>query len=73
MAVAVHSEKLRELVDEDAEVEQVATGLHVHRGPDLDARRVAPLQRHARATSAAAGTPTRASPSCATRATSATA
>ena len=33
MAIAVHSEKLRELVDEDAEVEQVATGFTFTEGP----------------------------------------
>ncbi len=33
MAVAVRSEKLRELVDEDAEVEQVATGFTFTEGP----------------------------------------
>ena len=33
MAVAVHSEKLRELVDENAEVEQVATGFTFTEGP----------------------------------------
>ena len=33
MAIAVHSEKLRELVDENAEVEQVATGFTFTEGP----------------------------------------
>ena len=33
MSVAVHSEKLRELVDENAEVEQVATGFTFTEGP----------------------------------------
>jgi gluconolactonase len=33
MAVAVHSEKLRELVDENAEIEQVATGFTFTEGP----------------------------------------
>ena len=33
MAVAVHSEKLRELVDEDAEVERLATGFTFTEGP----------------------------------------
>ena len=33
MAVAVHSEKLRELVDENAEVEQIATGFMFTEGP----------------------------------------
>jgi sugar lactone lactonase YvrE len=33
MAVAVHSEKLRVLVDENAEVEQVATGFTFTEGP----------------------------------------
>ena len=33
MAVAVHSEKLRELVDENAEVEQIATGFTFTEGP----------------------------------------
>jgi gluconolactonase len=33
MAVAVHSEKLRMLVDEDAEVEQIATGFTFTEGP----------------------------------------
>ena len=33
MSVAVHSEKLRELVDENAEVEQVATGFAFTEGP----------------------------------------
>ena len=33
MTVAVHSEKLRELVDENAEVEQVATGFTFTEGP----------------------------------------
>src|SRR5439155_1177636 len=33
MAIAVHSEELRELVDEDAEVEQVATGFTFTEGP----------------------------------------
>src|SRR5580765_5475233 len=33
MAVAVHSEKLRELIDENAEVEQVATGFTFTEGP----------------------------------------
>ena len=33
MAVAVRSEKLRELVDEDAVVEQVATGFTFTEGP----------------------------------------
>jgi gluconolactonase len=33
MAVAVHSDELRELVDEDAEVEQVATGFTFTEGP----------------------------------------
>ena len=47
MPVAVQSEKVRELVDENAEVEQIATGFTFTEGPDLDGRRVAPLQRHA--------------------------
>ena len=33
MAIAVHSEKLRVLVDEDAEVEQIATGFTFTEGP----------------------------------------
>ncbi len=33
MTVSVHSEKLRELVDEDAEVEQIATGFTFTEGP----------------------------------------
>ena len=33
MAIAVHSEKLRELVDENAEVEKVATGFTFTEGP----------------------------------------
>jgi gluconolactonase len=33
VAIAVHSEKLRELVDEEAEVEQVATGFTFTEGP----------------------------------------
>ena len=33
MAVDVHSEKLRELVDENAEVEQIATGFNFTEGP----------------------------------------
>jgi gluconolactonase len=33
MAIAVHSEELRELVDEDAEIEQVATGFTFTEGP----------------------------------------
>ena len=33
MAIAVHSEKLRELVDENAELEQVATGFTFTEGP----------------------------------------
>ena len=33
MAIAVHSEKLRELVDENAEVEQLATGFTFTEGP----------------------------------------
>ena len=33
MAIAMHSEKLRELVDENAEVEQLATGFTFTEGP----------------------------------------
>ena len=48
MPVAVHSEKVRELVDENVEVEQIATGFVFTEGPIWMARRLAPLQRHAR-------------------------
>ena len=71
MTIAVQSEKLRELVDENAEVEQIATGFTFTEGP-IWMRRVAPLQRHAERQPPPVD-PKKASRCCATRATSATA